>query len=102
MAESVAELHITVSVAYALPERQYLIDADVAPGTTLEAAIRQSGILRMLPEIDLAHARVGIYGKLKTMDTVVRERDRIEIYRPLIADPKEARRKRAATKNAAV
>ena len=102
VAESVAGLHIKVSVAYALPERQYLLEVDVAPGTTLEAAIVQSGLLQLVPDIDLAQARVGIYGKLKTLETVVRERDRIEIYRPLIADPKEARRKRAATKNAAV
>jgi putative ubiquitin-RnfH superfamily antitoxin RatB of RatAB toxin-antitoxin module len=97
-----AELFINVSVAYALPDRQYLIDVQVAPGTTLEAAIRQSGFLRQMSDIDLANVRIGIFGKLKTLETIVRERDRIEIYRPLIADPKEARRTRAATKNAAL
>ncbi len=95
-----AEAPINVSVAYALPDRQYLIELQVAPGTTVEEAIRLSGLLRQLPEIDIARARVGIYGKLKTLETLLRERDRIEIYRPLIADPKDARRTRAATKNA--
>lgn len=93
---------IGVTVAYALPDRQTLLALDVLPGTTVQDAILQSGILRQVPELDLAQSRVGIFGKLKTLDTVVRERDRIEIYRPLVADPKESRRKRAATKNAAV
>ena len=96
------ESPINVSVAYALPDRQYLFELQVAPGTTLEETIQLSGLLRQVPDIDLAQARVGIYGKLKTLETLVRERDRIEIYRPLIADPKDARRKRAATKNAAL
>lgn len=95
-----ADALINVSVAYALPHRQYLVELQVAPGTTLEEAVRQSGLLQQFPDIDLTQARVGIYGKLKTPETLVRERDRIEIYRPLIADPKDARRTRAATKTA--
>lgn len=95
-----AESLINVSVVYALPDRQFQIELQVAPGTTLEEVVRQSGLLQQLPDIDLTQARVGIYGKLKTPETLVREHDRIEIYRPLIADPKDARRSRAATKSA--
>ena len=98
------EARIDVMVAYALPERQFLIPLRVAPGTSLLEAVMQSGILDQAPEHkpDLKPdlARVGVFGKLKTLDTLVREGDRIEIYRPLIADPKDARRKRAADKRA--
>jgi len=89
---------IRVEVAYAKPEEQVIIPIDVPVGTTLEEAIRVSGILEQFPEIDLNKNRTGIFGKLAGLDTVLRERDRVEIYRPLIADPKEARRKRAAKK----
>ncbi|QBE67494.1 RnfH family protein [Pseudoduganella lutea] len=68
---------------------------DVEAGTTIGQAIEQSGILQEAPEINLVTMPVGIYGKKKTLDTVLQPRDRIEIYRPLIADPKDARRRRA-------
>lgn len=87
---------IDVEVAYAKPEEQALIPLRVAPGTTLEQAILQSGVLERFPEIDLAVNRVGIFGKVAKKDTVLNPGDRVEIYRPLIADPKEARKKRAA------
>ena len=64
-------------------------------GTTIGQAIEISGILQDAPEINLATMPVGIYNKKKTLDTVLRARDRVEIYRPLIADPKDARRRRA-------
>jgi uncharacterized protein len=86
---------IHVEVAYAMPNRQLLIPLDVSEGTTVEAAIRQSGLLKKFPEIDLAQAKVGIWNKATELATELRERDRVEIYRPLIADPKEVRRKRA-------
>lgn len=86
---------IRVEVCYALPDRQFLKALRVQEGITLQQAVEQSGLLREAPEVDLESARVGIYGKLKTLDTVLRDRDRVEIYRPLIADPKEARRRRA-------
>lgn len=86
---------IPVQVCYATSERQLLLDLEVAAGSSLRQVIIASGILQQVPEIDLARARVGIYGKLKALETVAHERDRIEIYRPLIADPKEARRRRA-------
>jgi hypothetical protein len=87
---------IPVEVAYALPERQLILSLRVPPETTAAQAIQTSGILQKFPEIDLANNKIGIFGKLVKPDTVLREKDRVEIYRPLIADPKEVRRQRAA------
>ncbi|WP_455216857.1 RnfH family protein [Kaarinaea lacus] len=89
---------IAIEVAYALPEHQVILALNVAEGTTLEEAIRSSGILEQFPDIDLAKSKTGIFGKLAKGDTVLREKDRVEIYRPLIADPKDSRRKRAEKK----
>lgn len=86
---------IKIEVVYALPHEQTLLALEVAPGTTLGDAIKASGILEKYPDIDLASNKVGIFGKLSKPDAVLRDKDRIEIYRPLIADPKEVRRKRA-------
>ena len=86
---------ICIEVAYALPERAHLITLQVRSGTTIRQGIELSGMLQRCPEIDLAQNRVGIFGKLKELDTVLHGGDRIEIYRPLQVDPKEARRKRA-------
>jgi putative ubiquitin-RnfH superfamily antitoxin RatB of RatAB toxin-antitoxin module len=87
---------IMVEVAYALPHEQLIIPLRVAQGTTAEAAVLASGIIAKFPEIDLAKNKIGIFGKLTKPDTVLRHLDRIEIYRPLIADPKEVRKQRAA------
>jgi uncharacterized protein len=87
---------IPVQVCYATPTVQVLRDVIVEKGVTLQQALTQSRILQEFPEIDLQKNRVGIFGKLKAQDTILREHDRIEIYRPLIAEAKEARRKRAA------
>jgi len=87
-----------VQVCYARPEWQFLRELNVAPGTTIRAAIKASGLLDEAPEIDLSTARAGVYGKLKELDALLREHDRVEIYRPLIADPKDARRRRAIKK----
>ena len=87
---------INVEVAYATPEKQVIRKANVDKGTTLGAAIVQSGIMMDFPDLDLENAKVGIFGKVARMTTVLEEGDRVEIYRPLIADPKEVRRKRAA------
>ncbi len=87
---------ISVEVAYAKPDEQLILRLEVAPGTTLRQAIEQSGILDRLPEIDRTNLKVGVFGKLKKPDQVLREGDRVEIYRPLIADPKQVRRERAA------
>ena len=89
---------ITVEVAYARPDVQVILPIEVEAGTTLVEAIRISGILEQFSDIDLAKNKLGIFGKIATDDTVLREYDRIEIYRPLIADPKESRRKRAEKK----
>lgn len=86
---------IHVQVCFAQMDAQILRNLSVAPGTTVQEVIHRSGVLEELPQIDLDVCRVGIYGKLKPLDTIARNRDRIEIYRPLIADPKESRRKRA-------
>lgn len=86
---------IHVEVAYALPQVQMLIPLDVPEGTTLEEAVRLSGLPEKFPEIDLANNKVGIWNKAAELTVVLREKDRVEIYRPLIADPKEVRRKRA-------
>ena len=88
------ETRITIEVAYATPGRQTLIEIDVAAGTTVGEAIALSGIRAAHPEIALHGARVGIFGKLAPLDAVLQERDRVEIYRPLQAEPREARRRR--------
>lgn len=87
---------ITVEVAYATPEEQVILRLDTAPGVTLQQAIEKSGILTRFPEIDLAINKVGVFGKAAKTDAVLNAGDRVEIYRPLIADPKEARKRRAA------
>jgi putative ubiquitin-RnfH superfamily antitoxin RatB of RatAB toxin-antitoxin module len=86
---------INIEVVYALPDEQILLRQSVPTGTTVAEAVLASGMLDKHPEIDLATNKLGIFGKLTKADAVVRDKDRIEIYRPLIADPKEVRRKRA-------
>ncbi len=86
---------LQVQVCHATPERVVLRDLVVAEGTTIAQAIAQSGILDEVPEIDLATQPVGLHGKKRSLDTVLRANDRVEIYRPLVADPKESRRRRA-------
>ena len=85
-----------VEVAYALADKQSLISIEVENGSTLKEAIEASGILETFEQIDLTKDRVGIFAKFATLDTILRDKDRVEIYRPLIADPKKARKDRAA------
>ena len=85
-----------IEVAYALADKQSLVSLEVEKGTTLKEAIEASGILDSFEQIDLTKDRVGIFSKFATLDTVLREKDRVEIYRPLIADPKKVRKERAA------
>ena len=87
---------IEVEVAYARPDEQVLLALRVPRGATVRDAIEASGILKRFPEIDLGKNKVGIFGRLTTLTQPLRERDRVEIYRPLTADPKEVRRRRAA------
>lgn len=95
MSEQNNNKQIKIEVVYALAHEQTLLNVEVPQGTTLADAIKISGILEKHQDINLASNKVGIFGKLSKLDTVLRDRDRIEIYRPLIADPKEVRRKRA-------
>lgn len=85
-----------IEVAYAAHDRQKLVNVKLPVGSTVEEAIRRSGILNDFPEIDLSVNKVGIFSKACKLDTPLRDKDRVEIYRPLIADPKEVRRQRAA------
>jgi putative ubiquitin-RnfH superfamily antitoxin RatB of RatAB toxin-antitoxin module len=87
---------IRIEVAYAKPERQLILELEAEQGITAKEAVIRSGILDEFPEIDIETARLGIFGKATTPKTVLNPSDRVEIYRPLIADPKEARKKRAA------
>ena len=87
---------INVDVCYGLPEKQLLIKVKLSEGSTLQQALEASGILVKHPEIDLKKNKFGVFAKLSKVDTVLRDRDRVEIYRPLIADPKEVRKQRAA------
>jgi putative ubiquitin-RnfH superfamily antitoxin RatB of RatAB toxin-antitoxin module len=89
---------LQVWVLYATAQDEFVQPMRVAPGATIGQAIEGSGVLSRFPEINLVTQPVGIYGRKKMLDTVLRELDRIEIYRPLVADPKDSRRKRAARK----
>ena len=89
---------INVTVAYATPQQQVVIPLRVPAGSTLEQAIRSSGVLQQFAEIDLSINPVGVFGELANLDDPVHSGERIEIYRALLADPKLARRRRAAAK----
>lgn len=95
MSSATAE-RIAVEVAYARPDVQLIIALELEPGATVAEAIARSGVLARFPEIDLARAKLGVFGKPCGLDTPLRGGDRVEIYRPLLADPKEVRRQRAA------
>lgn len=84
-----------VEVAYATPSRQVILSVECVVGTKVKQAIELSGVLARFPEIDLALAKVGIFSKKATLETVLRPGDRVEIYRPLLIDPKQARLLRA-------
>lgn len=86
---------IKVEVAYLTPQKQVVLAVELPEGSTIEAAIQYSGILGEFPEIDLIKQPVGIFSKIRGLSEQVVDGDRIEIYRPLTIDPKEARRKKA-------
>jgi len=86
---------VRVEVVYALPDEQPLIELDLAPGATVTDAVRASGLAERFPEIDPERGRFGIFSRRCDPGRVLREGDRVEIYRPLQVDPKEARRRRA-------
>ncbi|WP_434106473.1 RnfH family protein [Paraburkholderia caffeinilytica] len=85
---------LSIEVCYALADEQTLIAVDLPEGATLQQAIDASGILRRYPQIDLGVQKVGVFGKLKPLDTVLADHDRVEIYRPLLVDPKLSRQRR--------
>ncbi|EAW29630.1 hypothetical protein GP2143_11609 [marine gamma proteobacterium HTCC2143] len=87
-----------VEVCYALPDQQRIISLEVEEGATVLQAVEQSGIDQLFPDIDIASAKMGVFGKVvaKPAEIGLQEGDRVEIYRPLIADPKEVRKTRAA------
>ncbi|NJM13527.1 MAG: RnfH family protein [Synechococcaceae cyanobacterium SM1_2_3] len=87
---------IRVEVAYARPDAQLIIPVEATEGATLEQVIIQSRIQERFPEINLNTAKVGIFGKISKLSVPVRNGDRVEIYRPLLADPKQVRKQRAA------
>ncbi|PHS69139.1 MAG: RnfH family protein [Methylophaga sp.] len=87
--------HLSIEVAYALPDEQVILTLEVPKETTVEEAIKRSGVLESYPQIDLSVDKVGIFGKMCKLTATLREKDRIEIYRKLTADPKESRRQKA-------
>jgi len=86
---------IKVEVAYADTKQQRILNIEVDEGSTIEKVIDSSGILEIFTDIDLSKQKVGIFSQQKKLDDIVREGDRVEIYRPLTLDPKEARKRRA-------
>jgi len=86
---------VIVTVVYALPDRQHVLQTEVAPGTTVGRAIMASGLLELEPALRDAELRAGVWNHRVALDAMVREGERIEVYRPLTVDPKEARRIRA-------
>lgn len=85
---------IQIEVACTLPDRQMLVALEIEEGTTVLQAIERSGILARFPNVEFAPERVGVFGKIVPLDTPLRDGDRVEIYRPLVSDPKDARRER--------
>ncbi|MHB9022050.1 MAG: RnfH family protein [Halothiobacillus sp.] len=96
---AVTQALMPVEVAYALPDQQVILPVLVPADATVESAIKASGVLDRFADIDLSRQKVGIFSRLVTLNQRLQPRDRIEIYRPLQADPKTARRERAAQKS---
>ena len=91
MAESV----IDIEVAYANPDKQVIIPVKLVKGASVQQVINESGVLEQFAEIDLSRMCVGIFGKTCGLDKIVEQGDRVEIYRPLMQNPMDARRNRA-------
>jgi uncharacterized protein len=92
---------LSVSVVYATPEMEVCVPVQLVAGSTIADAIRASGLAGKVPGIDVAVLKAGLWGKLKPASTMLREGDRVEVYRPLKADPNTARQHRVAKKRAA-
>ena len=89
---------LRVEVVYALPEREDAVSVSLPAGATALDALRASGLLERHPEIDLTRQRIGVYGRVVGAEARLRDGDRVEVYRPLAVEPKEARRRRALRK----
>ncbi len=87
---------LSIEVCYALPNKQEVARVNLPEGASVQQALEASGFLTKYPEIDIKKNKFGIWNKLSKLDSVLRNQDRVEIYRPLIADPKEVRKQRAA------
>lgn len=87
--------NLQIEVVYATPDRQELVSLEMSVGATLADAIAASGLAEMFENFEVDPSRVGIFGQKSTLEQVLQDGDRVEIYRPLIADPKEVRRQRA-------
>lgn len=88
------ERTMEIEVVYALPDYQFVRRLNLPVGVTARQAVERSGIINLCPEIDLSQNKLGVFGKVVKPDAVLRDCDRVEIYRPLAVDPREARRKR--------
>lgn len=86
---------ITIEVVYGLPHKQVLLEVQVEADASVEQAIVASNIIEQFPDIDLTKNKVGIWSRVVKLKDTLRDGDRIEIYRPLLADPKEVRKRRA-------
>ncbi|SMC22124.1 hypothetical protein SAMN02745857_01332 [Andreprevotia lacus DSM 23236] len=91
-----ADDQIRVEVAYATPARQWLLPLTLPAGSTAEQALQASGLFELVPALQGTALRIGIFGKACKHDATLRDGDRVEVYRPLLADPKEVRRQRVA------
>jgi putative ubiquitin-RnfH superfamily antitoxin RatB of RatAB toxin-antitoxin module len=91
----VNEDKLTIEVVYGVPHKQKILTLLVAAGSTVEQAIIDSGIITLFPEIDLSINKVGVWNRAVKLSEAVNDLDRIEVYRPLIADPKDVRKRRA-------
>ncbi len=91
---------LKAQVCYALPDFAFMADVSLPPGSTLRQAVQASGLLQRYPAIDLEQHKLGVFGKVKPAEAPLRDGDRVEVYRPLQADPKETRRRRARHKAA--
>jgi uncharacterized protein len=89
-------MKMKVHIAYALPSRQVVQSVDVPEGTSIRSAIEVSGVLEQLPHVDLTRNKVGIFGKVKPLDTVLADGDRVEIYQPITVDPKKIPKRKTA------
>lgn len=89
-----------IEVVYApSPSRQILVEVELAPGATIADALRASGLRDELPALESIGSQVGVFGRRRTLDTVLADGDRVEVYRPLLIDPKDARRRRAGARH---